>query len=55
MREQAILAGVGLLLGVGAVAWIRPENPGGVALVIVVTIAVVNVTGALVAVYRKRK
>ena len=54
MKQPAIVAGIGVLLGVASVAWIRPDSSAGVALVVLVVVTAVSLSGALIAAIRKR-
>ena len=48
MRKHALLTMAGILFGVLALAWVRPETPGGSTFLVVAAVAVANAIGALV-------
>jgi multisubunit Na+/H+ antiporter MnhG subunit len=60
MQKHIVLTAVGLLLGLLALAWVRPNTSAGASLLLLVAIVVVNAVGALAAlrlpkISRKRK
>ena len=54
LGRLGVSAAIGILLGILAILWIRPDNAGGSALVIVVCTALTVIVGAVVAAMRGR-
>jgi len=54
LGRLGVSAAIGILLGILAILWIRPDNAGGSALVIVVCTALTVIVGAVVTAMRGR-
>jgi uncharacterized membrane protein len=46
MQKHIVLSAIGLVLGLLALAWVRPETPSGATFLVLLVIAVVNAFGA---------
>jgi len=49
MQKHVVLTAVGLLLGLLALAWVRPDTSAGASLLMLITIVVANAVGVLAA------
>jgi multisubunit Na+/H+ antiporter MnhG subunit len=48
MQKHIVLSAIGLILGLLALAWVRPQTPSGATLLVLLVIAIVNAFGAFV-------
>ncbi len=55
MAKLGIHAAVGVLMGIAAIVWIKPDNAGGSALLIVFFTALAVIVGAILTAIRGRR
>lgn len=55
LPKLTVHAAIGVLLGIAAIIWIKPDNAGGSALLIAVCTAFVVIVGAVIGLIRGRK
>ncbi len=54
LGKLGIHAAVGVLMGIAAIVWIKPDNAGGSALLIVIFTAIAIIAGAILNAIRGR-
>ncbi len=52
LAKLTLPAAIGIILGIAATVWIKPDNTGGMALIIAVTTAFSIIVGAVIKLIR---
>ncbi|MGO4112372.1 hypothetical protein ACCS37_32395 [Rhizobium ruizarguesonis] len=55
LKNISISGGIGLIIGIFLVWWVRPDNDGGTAILIAGSIVVVTVLGSIISGIAKRR